>query len=113
MNTTGRERTSPCAPLWKPLTLAIAGAIVAPLVVASWAWWCDREARALLALSPAARMELYTRNLDDMKTLCASPTASGAFTDRCEERALFLARFPECGDECRRLIEPYSPRPSR
>jgi hypothetical protein len=76
-------------------------------------WWGDGEERALLALPASRRVELYQRSVDDMDALCGTPELSDPFAARCRDKATFLARFPECGRDCRTLIEPYLPKPTR
>jgi hypothetical protein len=113
MDTDGNRRTSAGAPLSRPLARATMGVLLALIVAAAWAWWSAREQRALLALPPTLRSEIYAHNMDDMRALCSSPATPEAFAARCQEQAHFLAEFPECDASCRALIEPYLPKPTR
>ena len=113
MDADSNRRTSIEAPLSTPLARATVGVLLAVLLAAAWAWWDTREQRALLALPPALRSEIYANNIEDMRVLCDSPATPEAFAARCTEKAGFLAQFPECDDECRTLIGPYLPKPTR
>lgn len=91
--------------------LAALAAIGALSVVLAWTG--TRERRALRELPGPTRQQIYQRAFDDMAALCSDDGVPDAFAARCNDKALFLAKFPECRDECRRLIEPYLPKPTR
>ncbi len=82
-------------------------------MVAAAEWWGDGEQRALLALPPESRERIYRRSLDDMAALCELPDVPDPFAERCRDKAVFLSRFPECREDCRALIDPYLPKPTR
>lgn len=99
--------------LGKPVARALAIATTIVALAAVWAWWAQYEQRALLSLPAEERVRIYERSLESMRVLCGNPKITGAFESRCREHALFLAEFPECGTDCRALLENYLPRPSR
>jgi cytochrome b pre-mRNA-processing protein 3 len=71
------------------------------------------ERDALQALPPAERKVLFSRELDNFRTLCGPARRSDALEDRCRERAGFLLDFPECDARCRALVQPHLPGPTR
>jgi hypothetical protein len=101
------------APLSTPLARATVVVVFGIPVAAAWSWWDTREQRALLALTPAARREIYTHSIEDMRALCSTPTSAEAFAAHYEQKAGYLAEFPECDEECRPLVERYLPKPTR
>jgi len=65
-------------------------------------------------LTPAVRLSLYQRTLEEVETLCHQPAASaGALRDHCVEQARFVEQLPECKDACRRsanIVLPHARR---
>jgi hypothetical protein len=74
------------------------------LAVAYWAWMRGAEMRAVEQMPEPERAALYERTLEELKMMCEPPIANG-LEDRCQTESEFIALFPECQDECRRLLE--------
>jgi hypothetical protein len=102
-----------CTEFRRPVAKAVAMAAAVVAMAFVWAWWARYEQRALLSLPVEERVRIYERSLDSMRVLCGNPKVTGAFQSRCREQALFLAEFPECGADCRTLLENFLPRPTR
>jgi uncharacterized protein (DUF849 family) len=96
-----------------PMLRAMLAAVLILAAAAVVAWWAGSEQRALLALPGTTRFRIYKRSFNDMTALCGSLATANSFTARCREKATFLAQFPECESECRILIDPYLPKPTR
>lgn len=94
-------------------TLAWAGLGVALGGLAAYVVWEEGAVdRAIRALPPEERRAQFLRTEEELRTVCADPPQ--ALRARCREQAAFLLRFPECGAECRCLVERlFPPQPVR
>jgi hypothetical protein len=88
-------------------------AIVVVLLMALVVWRLGAEQRALSKMPADERRALYTRQLESLKLMCSAPQPEEALRDRCRSDAEFLAQFPECGDDCRAVINPVLSHPTR
>ena len=79
------------------------------LVVGVWGWLRNADSRALAAMDPDLRRELYLRSRAEAEVLCARPELE----DQCNTRLEFLERFPECDASCRALAAAHRRRPAR
>jgi hypothetical protein len=72
------------------------------------------EADGINELTPANRLSLYQRTLDEVQTPCReSAASSGALRDHCVAQARFVEQFPECTDACRRSANAILPHARR
>jgi hypothetical protein len=69
----------------------------------TWGWLRTSENRALRALEPSIRRELFVRTRQEVDILCREPK----FRDACLERAEFLLAFPECDERCQAFVHRY------
>jgi len=78
-------------------------------VIGVWGWLRNADSRALAAIDPDLRRELYVRARAEAEFLCARPE----LTDECRARVEFLSRFPECDASCRELAARQLGQPTR
>ena len=72
------------------------------------------EADGIHELTPANRLSLYQRTLDEVQTLCReSAASSGALRDHCVAQARFVEQLPECTEACRRSANAILPHARR
>lgn len=91
--------------------LVAAASLVAVLVAVALGLRSERE--GLRNLPDAARTELFTRTVDELRQFCGEgrPRALDA---HCRELAAFAAQFDACRDECKAIVSPHlAPRPTR
>lgn len=90
--------------------LLVAGLVI--VVMAIVASSMDRGSRSALDDLPAdTRAALYSRTMENLRTVCAHPTDD--VRSYCTEEASLAVRLPECDDACRSLARPFANRPSR
>jgi hypothetical protein len=70
------------------------------------------EAAEVRSLPSAERATLYERTLETLNSTCAH-TRGEALVGYCREQAEFLARFPECNDDCQQTCRQFFPRPTK
>jgi len=93
-------------PVW-PLWLIAAGTLIAVL----WASAPNSEQRTMQTLPEHERVALYDRTLQNVRDICTSP--SFELRHFCGAQARLLVGLPECRDDCRALIRPFLPQPTR
>jgi len=72
------------------------------------------ETAGIRELTPAVRLGLYQRTLEEVETLCRDPAASaGVLHDHCVAQARFVEQLPECTDACRRSANAVLPHARR
>ncbi|ATB30136.1 hypothetical protein [Melittangium boletus] len=71
-------------------------------------WGQGEERRALMAMNPAERAELFQRDFATFESMCLGTPESGLLAD-CRARARFLRLFPECDAACRGKVSRYGP----
>ncbi len=65
-------------------------------------------------LTPAVRLGLYRRTLEEVETLCRDPAASaGILHDHCVAQAHFVEQLAECKDACRQSANAVLPHARR
>lgn len=97
---------------WLLLLLAIAALALAALVALGLGERAS-ERRALEAVEPAQRRELYEDVRRASMTLCERARSNDAFEDRCVELIDLLLAFPECDDACRTFAATHQRAPTR
>jgi cytochrome b pre-mRNA-processing protein 3 len=90
--------------------VVVVGMLTAIAVI--WIWTQGRENRAIEALPDAERRALYSRTLEDLRTVCATSHSSDLDL-HCEAQARFILKFPECDAACQRLARWQLPHPTR
>ena len=100
------------ASLDKGLLWPISLIVTAVCFVVLWISGLNAEQRRIQTLPPAERGAFYERTLSNVRAIC-SPSGASALRQYCGEQAILLAGLPECGDECRTLIRPLLPQPTR
>ena len=100
-----------------PRKTAIWRAALAVMVAAGLGlFWTRRqgmERRALFTLSPAERQEIYQREVATFRTLCIIKAGEADWEERCQQRADFLLRFPECDSQCQVMMRGALPAAAR
>ena len=72
------------------------------------------ETSGIRELTPAVRLSLYQRTLEEVETLCRDQAASaGILHDHCVAQARFVEQLPECTDACRRSANAVLPHARR
>jgi hypothetical protein len=94
--------------------LVFAAAALLALVTgyAVWDWASHEERRALAALEPQVRHELYERTLENLRAVCGPPKSSG-LESFCAREARFALQFEQCDEQCRVLANAQRSLPSR
>ena len=82
-------------------------------IVAGSMWSSGREREALLQMSPEARARVYEGAISTLAQMCPERKMDIEVPERCRRDAQFLSQFPECDDECRRLVAANTPKPTR
>lgn len=96
-----------------PLLALISGCALAVMTVglAVGQW---RGVDRLRSLPDGVRGATYERALQDIEQICVPPDGlSGPLREHCLEQAQFVMIFPECGADCRRVVDPLLPHARR
>jgi hypothetical protein len=93
---------------WLPLAAVLACALV---VAGTWIYQATAPRRAILALPPPERAELFTRTRAEAEALCVRHEP--LFEDECHRHLELLVAFPECGEECQQFARAHLHRPVR
>jgi hypothetical protein len=97
---------------WLLLLVAMAALVLAG-VVALGIGERGSERRALEAMDPTQRRELYEETRRASETMCEQARSKDALEDRCIELMGLLAAFPECDDACRAFAAAHERGPTR
>jgi hypothetical protein len=90
------------------------GALILSIgLLALWVWSRGAERRAIERLPPETRQALYSRELENFRTICGQGRRIDDLESRCEERAQFLVKFSECDADCQTMAKTHLISPAR
>lgn len=85
----------------------IVGLVVVVAVLAGLVQWTrGAQGRALEAMDPGKRAEVFERSMASFQSLCHEDPGPALASD-CRSQAGFLRRFPECTEGCRAELGRY------
>ncbi|MFY0574063.1 hypothetical protein F0U62_12730 [Cystobacter fuscus] len=76
------------------------------LLLVMMMWSSSAEQRAITAMRPQERAEVFTKTTQGFQALCVKEP-NPALEPRCRELARFLRYFPECDAVCKRQTMPF------
>ena len=80
--------------------------LLSALTLVGWMIWSGTAERRAIAKMPVEQRQLiYEHTLESVRAMCAD-RSDDDIRQRCREQAEFLLVFPECQDECQKLIDP-------
>ena len=92
--------------LGRPVAWAL-GLVVLMMVLAALVQWTrGAQGRALAAMEPGKRAEVFERSMASVESLCREDPGPALASD-CRSQADFLRQFPECTQGCRVEVGRY------
>jgi cytochrome b pre-mRNA-processing protein 3 len=82
-------------------------------LLAVWAWSRGAEQRAIEKLPAEVRHALYSREMENFRTICGQGRRTDDLESRCEQQAQFIVKFSECDDDCQTLAKLHLISPAR
>jgi cytochrome b pre-mRNA-processing protein 3 len=87
--------------------------LVGIALLAVWAWNRGAEQRALERLPAEVRHAMYSREMENFRTICGQGRRTDELESRCEEQAEFLVKFSDCDADCQTLAKVHLISPAR